>query len=423
MFISSNSHSGVIAWSLVAVALSVTSVATDVADQEAEVSRLTQLVEEVLPAVADISGMPADKPVDVIVRTRAEFRDFLIRTVETEYPNDELYRRGRCLAGFGLLPDDYDLEAGLIDLIGEQAGGLYDPRAKVFCGISDLPPALKAPMYQNMIVSHELTHALQDRVVDIVAESEAALEDIDYEYAFRAAIEGMATVVMVAYMQQLDLDDLPDTRLFMRTGFEQRSRDPGLRALFASPKYLREVTISPYAEGGAFVQAWLRANPDRELVSLFERIPASSEQVLHPEKYEQQDEPTQIDLSAADAAIPREWEIFYRNTLGEFDLLTLFDIHNETSADASDLASGWDGLRFEAYEDEGEQLVIVGSSVWDSEADAGEFHAGFSEVLAGLRDTGDFEVIHRGEHVDFVIGPTAKGPIGSGILEALDSAR
>jgi hypothetical protein len=423
MFISSDVNPGVITCGLLAIALSITSVTTDVTDQEAELTRLTLLVEEVLPAVAELTGMPADEPVEVTVKTRAEFRDFLIRTVETEYPDEELYRRGRCLGGFGLLPEDYDLEAGLIDLIGEEAGGLYDPRGKVFCGISDLPPMLKSPMYQDMIVSHELTHALQDRVIDIVAESEVALKNLDYEYAFRAAIEGMATVVMVAYMNQLKLDQLPDTRSFMRGGFEQRSKDPNLKVLYASPKYLREVMISPYAEGGAFVQAWLGANPERKLVSLFERIPASSEQVLHPEKYEEPDDPTDIDLSAVDGVIPESWNPFYTNTLGEFDLLTLFTLHDVTAPDAQDLASGWDGVRFEAYDDEYGRLVIVGSSVWDSEPDAAEFETGFSQILAELRDSDEFEVVHSGEYVDFVIGASADARAGNVILEALRTAR
>jgi hypothetical protein len=391
-------------------------------DREDEIERLRLLVSEVQPAVAELIGMPEGEPVKVAVKTRKEIREYVIQAAEMGYPDDELYRRGRCLAEIGLLPEDFDLKSGMIDLVGEQAGGLYDPYGKAFTGIIDLPPGLKATRYQKLIASHELTHALEDRVVDILEEAKTGLTNLDYEYAFRSIIEGIATVVMIAYTQDLALDGIPDTRAIMRTSFERKAGDPTMKALAGSPPYLKELLISPYAEGGAFVQAWHRANPDMDLAALMTKVPPSSEQVLHPEKYFEPDEPTVIDLHGIERALPEEWDSFYTNTLGEFDLLTLFSLHEQTSADAGDIASGWDGLRFRAFHHQSGQLVLLGSSVWDSEKDAEEFHAGFSAVLAGISGPGSYALVRNGVYVDFVIGPV-EDPIRESLLAAVSEAR
>ena len=380
----------------------------------AERERLETLVERVQPAVAELTGMPEGKRVKVVVMTRSEFRQFLVDLVDTEYPDDELIRRGRCLARIGLLPEDYDLETGLLDLVGQEGGGLYDPHAKAFTGISDLPPALKAPMYQDMIASHELTHALQDRELDIVAQSRTALKDLDYEYAFRATIEGMATVVMVAYTNNLPFDNLPDTRVFMRSGFGQKD-------LRVFPHYLREVLISPYAEGGAFVQKWLETNSHKKLVSLFDDLPTTSEQILHPEKYLDRDDPTPIDMSGVADAVPAGWDPYYTNTLGEFDLLTLFRMYPATNSGAAEAAAGWDGLRFDAYLSD-DDLIVVGSSVWDSGRDAEEFLSALSQVLADTSEPETYTVTQSGARVDFIIG-RVPGDTSNSILQALSHTR
>jgi hypothetical protein len=354
--------------------------------------------------------------------TREELREYIVWSTEMGYPGDELYRRGRCLAMIGLVPEDYDLESGMVDLVGEQAAGLYDPYGKAFNGILGLSPRLRTPQYQNLIASHELTHALQDCMIDILAHAKVALADIDYEYGLRSVLEGIATVVMLAYSQNLAVDDTPDARSFMRASFEHSSRDPGMNATARTPEYLRELLISPYAEGGAFVQAWHRANPDLKLADLMRNIPATSEQVLHPEKYMEPDLPAVIDLGAVEGELPEGWESFYSNTLGEFDLLTLFSLHSGTAAEAAGMAAGWDGLRFRAFQNPDEYLVLVGSSVWDSELDAEEFHAGFSAVLRNIGEPEDFTVVRDGRCVDFIIG-SLDDHIADSLLTALLEAR
>ena len=303
----------------------------------------------------------------------------------------------------------------MLELLREQAGGAYDPRSGTLIGVSDLAREPDRAVSDRMILSHELAHALQDRVIDIARQSRLGLENIDYEYAVRAVIEGMAGGVMLAYAQNLPYDRLPDLQSFWRSNL---SRAAGA-ALSRSPRYLTEYLFSPYAEGGAFLQAWLKANPGKAMNDLLGRLPPSSEQVLHFEKYVEGDLPEEIDLSGARGILPGDWSLLYANTIGEFDLLQLFQAHEETRTSAAALAAGWDGCRFEAYQDAKGALILLGSSVWDGEEDAGEFSAGFRAVLGGFRAGDDHEVARNQARVHFVIG-SADRSLRTAILESLE---
>ena len=304
----------------------------------------------------------------------------------------------------GLIPLGYDLEAGFLKLITEEAGAFYDPHTDDLKGIADLHPLLKTPQMQKMIISHELAHALQDRVIDLAAISREALADMDFEYCVRVVIEGMACNVMMAYMNDLPLEDAPDVQAFMRAGFEMKYGSSSGSALTDSPLYVRESLLNPYAEGGGFVQTWVRKNPDRKMRDLLIDRPLTSEQVIHYEKFESGEPPTPIDLSPLDAGLPAGWTLYYANTLGEFDIQLLFKTHKATERYADEFAAGWSGCRWRAYRDSDDNLVIVGLSAWDSKRDAAQFVDGYSRVLAEIYEPGEYEFIEKGRNVAFVVG-------------------
>jgi hypothetical protein len=376
-------------------------------DRQAELESFSRYVDEALPAVAQMTGIRDARPVPVVMLMRSEVRDYLLETLERDYPDEDLERRGRCLAALGLVPEGYDLEAGLIHLITQEAGAFYDPSTDDMKGIADLDPALKTPQAQRMIVSHELTHALQDRVVDIASLYLEAIVDMDREYCLRAVIEGMASNVMLAYMNDVALKDLPDVQQYMRSAFNMKYGASGGTSLGGSPLYVKESLLSPYAEGGGFVQTWIRRNPGSSLKDLLLDMPSTSEQAMHYDKFQARDEAAPIDPSLPASVVPADWELYYANTLGEFDILMLFKSHAVADSDARQLAAGWDGCRWQAYLDDAGDLGIVGVSVWDSEEDAADFEAGLAGVLSGLWGEGAYRTLRDGDRVGFLIGAAA----------------
>jgi hypothetical protein len=287
-------------------------------------------------------------------------------------------------------------------------------------GIADLPAMLKTTQMQRMIISHELTHALQDRVVDLSALYLDALADLDREYVVRVVVEGMASNVMLPYMNGQELGDGPDAESFMRSAFDMKYGNAGGGALGRAPLFVRESLLSPYAEGAGFVQEWFEKHPESKLKDLLLDMPTTSEQVMHYDKFEEGDVATPIAPSLIASLVPETWDIYYANTLGEFDLLMLFKSHEVTEPHAGELSAGWDGCRWRAYQDETGELVIVGLSVWDTSEDARDFESGLARVLEGIRDDGRYETARSGARVSFVIGRAGDeaGHMASALLEA-----
>jgi hypothetical protein len=65
------------------------------------------------------------------------------------------------------------------------------------------------------------------------------------------------------------------------------------------------------------------------------------------------------------------------------------------------------------------RVVIIGLSAWDSERDAADFHDGFTRVLSGIWEPGDYELIEDGKMVAFIVGPA--GVKSGSIKSALGS--
>ena len=70
---------------------------------------------------------------------------------------------------FGLLPKDYPLDQIMVKILTEQIAGLYDPDSQEFFIADWTSPADERP-----VMSHELTHALQDQHFHIDKWTDAA---------------------------------------------------------------------------------------------------------------------------------------------------------------------------------------------------------------------------------------------------------
>ncbi|HUX08355.1 MAG TPA: hypothetical protein VMX35_13700 [Acidobacteriota bacterium] len=380
--------------------------APDITEDEraAELERVNKMAEEILPKVMEVTGIEKSEPVKIVITTRAEVRDFVVKLMEEEYPGDELERQSRVFAALGLLPEGFDLRKGLIDLLHEQAGAFYDPRTKAYYSIIDLPKELKIPIIERVLVAHELTHALQDRVVDLLALQQQAKDNTDLGYANTSVMEGMASVTMFVAGQGMQLKSLPDIGGLMRMSMGSAASNPMMQVFAASPQYLQETLISPYAEGASFMQAYIKANPEAKPITIFERMPESSEQILHYAKFAEGDSPTAIDLSSIDPALPEKWRPFYGNVLGEFDIKVLCQLHDSTKETAEETAAGWDGIHFRAFVDSADKLIILGASVWDSETDAAEFAEALEQVLIQIHGESNVAVAQSADRVEFIVG-------------------
>jgi hypothetical protein len=131
----------------------------------------------------------------------------------------------------------------------------------------------------------------------------------------------------------------------------------------------------PYLQGLTFVnQLWAQGGWDA-VDGAYGRLPDSTEQVLHPEKYEAGEKPVEVDLDGAAlaAAMGDGWSGTPEDTLGEFQLSVWLRENGVKALDASRAAAGWGGDRLAYLRGPDGAYGLALATAWDSADDTDEF--------------------------------------------------
>jgi hypothetical protein len=359
--------------------------------------------------VASIRGLEAKNPVDPKVLDDAGIKKVTADGFRKDNPADLVAANERLLKGLGLLEADASLEDLYIKLLGEQVAGLYSPDDKQLYVVSrsgNLGPTEKSTF------SHEFTHALQDQNFDLSSLDLAEVGEADRGIARLALVEGDATLAMT-YWQLANLSQMELLRMI------GESLNPELSAsLDAMPAVLRESLLFPYTGGLAFVQA-LQATGGWDAVNdAYKNPPASTEQVLHPEKYVAGEEPAVVTLPADLATKMGDgWKVGLEDTLGEFQLKVWLDqaAKVEGGPSAASAAAGWGGDRVVLLDGPDGSWAIALDTAWDTPEDASEFISAAGEAVANLPNSGS--VVPTGPTDVRVVLASDEG-----LLERLDTA-
>lgn len=313
-------------------------------------------VADAVPRIEEAVGLPFKSPPKLEVRSRSQVRAFLERRFQEQRSQRELDGLERSYKRFGLLPDTLQLKPFLLDLLTEQIVGYYDPTTKVLYVVENAAEELV-----GLTITHELVHALQDQYVDLDSIQEIEGSN-DRQTAAQAFIEGQATYQqLVAMLGRMNLGALQWTRV--RETIRQESSNMPMFAV--APLIIQETLIFPYLSGAEFTR---RLEDRGSGASPFERLPISTEQILHTDAYfgESADLPTIVELPEIRATVD------YRNDLGEFETRLFLFQHLRDHAASMRGAAGWDGDRYALISTpSGEGLIWV--TVWDSPIDAAEF--------------------------------------------------
>jgi hypothetical protein len=340
---------------------------------------LRRLAAELLPAAELRSGLPARGPIRLATRSREDLEAFLVAEMAEQLPPDRLEAVVRTYARLGLVPDTIDLEPLLRSLLLEQVVGYYDPARDTLYVVDRVDPIQVEP-----VLLHEIVHALQDQYVDLDSLMKANLEENDRSTAAQAAMEGHATFAMLEWQLaalsggHADLTALP--------GLESLLGDDPLAAagiempvLSEAPAVIRESLLFPYLGGLVFLQEYW-AGPWGRVPPLGSNMPVSTEQVLHPERFQpgREDMPTEVRFLSDP---PAGWTEVYADNLGELETRLVLREFLTDRDEADRAAAGWDGDRFRLLDGPaGEVLLWV--TVWDTDRDAMEFEAGVRRALS-----------------------------------------
>jgi hypothetical protein len=316
-------------------------------------------VSRTIPKLEKATGLAFKTPPRIESQPRDSVRAFLERRFNEELPASELSGMERSYKAFRLIPSGMDIRRFMLDLLTEQVAGYYDPKAKTMYVVEGGDEAMT-----NVTISHELVHALQDQHFNLDSLT-TARDDNDRLTTGQTIVEGQATLEQLGAMIGSDnaITALPGGWDRVRQMIREMQ---GSMPVFASaPTILQETLIFPSLTGAEFMR---RFKQEAKGESPFTRMPTSTEQLLHPERYfTTRDDPTTVVLPA-----PLVGKQVYQNNLGEFETRILLYEYLKEQASAVRGAAGWDGDRYMLIETpRGDAIVWV--TVWDTSIDAAEF--------------------------------------------------
>ncbi len=325
------------------------------------------------------------KPVRV---TASQARRDGLASLDRGYPEAARRADEALYSRLGLLPEGTDLREVSGSIFGEQVAGYYDPRTKKLRIVEGAATAGR--VLDEIVIAHELVHALEDQRIEF--DLEAAEASDDGGYAYRALLEGTATEVMYGYLGR---------------HFDSEVALGGLLgASFSAggtgelPPFVLAGLLFPYQEGQTFVsELYRRGGNGWTLVDLAGKVrpPVSTEQILHPQKWIAAEVPDPVRVPSPG----RGWRRLTGGTFGEWQTGQLLAVSGRAHPDA---AKGWGGDSYALYR-RGDQDVLVMRWRWDSRRDAQEFLPVLRAAIAEMPSRGAVKVRPDGVETTVAFAP------------------
>jgi hypothetical protein len=325
--------------------------------------------------IAALRGTPPLAPVDMFLLSRAQARAYYSPGRQDNGagppaeprldPKDEVYRL------LGLIPERErrNVEQASVDNLISLITGFYAPEFKAFYMLDEITGGVRGPSARATI-AHEYVHALQDQHHDLNALLVARETDWDAHRVLQQIMEGDALYFENKYM-----------------GFSLRStyRVPVCfqvpRAIRPSVPFVVERELDTWYEDGlCFLESVLPSLPNG-VRDVWENLPTTTEQVLHPEKYIAGEGARPVSLTRLESALGPGWSRLLERNFGEFTLQNLLHLGITDRPRVWQAAAGWGGDAWALYSN-GDGRLLYAATVWDTAEEAQEFWQALTESFA-----------------------------------------
>jgi len=373
---------------------------------------LIAATQEVLKETSELRRLPIIRQVQSSTQSRAEIERAMMKNLDDEVTPADLHAGEVTLKKLGLAPPEFQYRALMIRLLSEQVAGYYDPKTRQFYLADWIDIDGQKP-----IMAHELTHALQDQHFNLRRFDHWPKGDSDAELAAHALIEGDATLTMAMYVAT----DLMRALTFLKsTG----ANGIATEELDKAPRALRETLLFPYQEGMIWTRALYKDGGWPRVSEAFTKLPESTEQVLHADKYLAHEAPVKLTLPDVTSLLNKGgrqpqsgWKKLASDVNGEWGFYLILDQFLKSPVESRRAAAGWAGDRTGVYEGPQGEVLYLSLSAWDTENDAREFFDAYVKRTE-LRYTSTAET---GDTPDVRMFKTAEGTVtielkGSGVL-------
>ncbi len=292
----------------------------------------SSVVDSLVPAVERAAGMRFRSAPRVAMRSRQQVRAYLAAKLDDELPAARAAGMETAYQLFGLLPDSVHLKSLLLDLLSEQVIGYYDADSAMLFGVSGSPRD-----QLRLVMAHEMVHALQGQYLPL----DSIFHDLrsnDRLTAAQAVLEGQATVASLAIYSP-DTSRSASDEFWSLYGDQVREKQATMPVFGRAPLVVREALIFPYVAGAEFMHWWATASGHADTLPYGPRMPASTEQVLHPDRYARGDAPLEVVIDTGGT-------VLHEDVLGEMETRVLIAESRGSNRPDELPAVGWGGDRY-----------------------------------------------------------------------------
>ena len=215
--------------------------------------------ERIEAGIQDLRQLRFKQPVPLVLKSPDEAEAMMEADLMRDYTDNQLAVDAVAGALTGLFPSHIDLKAESLKLLKSQVAGFYDPHGKEMVlveGGADIGIWNSAAQFMiqrdivgEMLLAHELTHALQDQNFDLESSLDKVKDDDDRALALKSVAEGDATIAGFAYavgrMDNSTADALTDELKKLPQALAAEA--PG------TPEGLSAPLLFQYSEGVRFV--------------------------------------------------------------------------------------------------------------------------------------------------------------------------
>ena len=321
-----------------------------------------------------LRGLNFIAPVPLTFESPDAAERMMAAEIAREHTDEELRIGGLSGAMAGLYPPGIDLKAETLKLLRNELVAFYDPRSKRMVVVH----GNRRNLLGDMILAHELTHALQDQHFGVSATLDKVKDNDDQVLALKCVAEGDATVAGFGYVAG-GLDNTVIARVVSNLDslpHNFAANSPGI------PRGIGIPMLFQYSAGANFIGEAYRRGGWSAVNALYINPPRSSQQIIHPALYfDHPSPPLQIDIGGYQAVL-KDWKKVDDDTYGE--LLLRIIINGNAPAPVPDALARWAGDRMIILQ-KNRSLTLLWIVAFHDNSAAQHFATSYARILDHMR--------------------------------------
>ena len=310
-------------------------------------------------------------PIQTQLKTKDDLETITRGFYGRDYLRQQIFEAQELYKTLGMMSEDEELEDILLGIQLQQVFSLFDDESEQVYVISD---ASSIGPLEEIAYAGAYAQAILQQQFDIAdLRRSARNRDFDALRAVDSLIGGEVAGVRNGYVSTVLTQEQADV---LRQPLAENK-------LLAAPTVVQKAALFPQREGVDFVAEIFGRDGWEGLAEVYANPPISTEQILHPEKYYDGEEPRRAPVPNIADGLGQGWVQIAANVMGEFLIRTYLEEHLD-AIQAADAAEGWGGDRYALISGPAGERLVVSFVAWDTFQDSAEFFDAY-QVFMGVK--------------------------------------